>query len=162
MEIENIKEQLEYKNPHKNKVHKILAHSYFFYFASFLFGILLDFTFPFRIFNGTIMTSIGITFLVFGTFLVFWAQTSSYKLNKENISKETFCHGPYCYTRHPTHLGLSLLMLGFGIMANAFFIVIFSILYFIINKYTFIKKEEKILTQKYGDSYIEYKRSVKF
>jgi len=157
-----MREQPKNKNPHKNKVHKVLAHSYFFYFISFLLGLLLDFVFSIKIFNGNIMISIGVAFLIFGAFLIFWAQMSSHKLEKENMSKETFCRGPYRYTRNPTHLGLFLLMLGFGLIANAFFVVIFSILYFMINKLTFIKKEEEILTQKYGVPYVEYKESVKF
>jgi len=161
MEAKNITERLESKNPHKNKVHKVLAHSYFFYFISFLLGLLLDFVFPFKVFDETIMILTGLVFLIFGTFLIFWAQMSSHKLEKKNMNKETFCRGPYCYTRSPTHLGLFLLMLGFGLMTNSFFIVVLSILSFFIPKITFIKKEEEILTQKYGAPYTEYKKSVK-
>ena len=104
----------------------------------------------------------GFIFLIFGTFLVFWAQKTSRHLNIENITKETFCHGPYRYTRSPTHWGLFLLMLGFGMIANAFFIVLFSIISFLITKLVFLKKEEKVLAAKYGTPYLEYKKSVKF
>ncbi|KKP64099.1 MAG: hypothetical protein UR62_C0020G0001, partial [Candidatus Nomurabacteria bacterium GW2011_GWF2_35_12] len=67
----------------------------------------------------------------------------------------------YCYTRSPTHFGLFLLMLGFGIITNALFIIIFSVISFIITKFVFIRKEEKILAEKYGIPYLEYKKSVK-
>jgi protein-S-isoprenylcysteine O-methyltransferase Ste14 len=53
-------------------------------------------------------------------------------------------------------------MLGFGIIMNALFIVIFSLISFTISRFTFIKKEEEILAQKYGDPYLEYKREIKF
>ncbi|KKP85651.1 hypothetical protein A3B84_00500 [Candidatus Nomurabacteria bacterium RIFCSPHIGHO2_02_FULL_35_13] len=162
MELGKKVEQFEKENPHKNKVHKVLAHSYLFYFILFLFGLLLDFIFPFKIFEDYSMSLIGAVFLIFGTFLVFWAQKSSHRLQKENISREMFCRGPYRYTRSPTHLGLFLLMLGFGIIANALFIIIFSIISFVITKFVFIKKEEKILAEKYGAPYLEYKESVKF
>ena len=107
------------------------------------------------------MSLIGAIFLIFGTCLIFWAQKSSLDLNKENMSKETFYHGPYRYTRSPTHFGLFLLILGFGIMTNALFIIIFSIISFILTKFILIKKEEKILAEKYGAPYLEYKKSVK-
>lgn len=161
METGNIMGQFEIDNPHKNKVHKILAHSYLFYFISLLLGLFLDFAFPLGVFGNSIVALVGIIFLIFGTFLIFWAQKSSLKLQKENMTKETFSHGPYRYSRSPTHFGLFFLTLGFGIIANALFIVIFSIISFLITKFVFIKKEEEILVQKYGAPYLEYKKVVK-
>jgi len=154
--------QFENKDSHKNKVHGILAHSYLFCFISFLVGLFLDFIFPFEIFEKFTMASIGLVFLILGTLLIFWAQKASLNLKKENINKETFYHGPYRYTRSPTHFGIFLLMLGFGIMINALFVIIFSITSFIISKFTFLKKEEEVLAKKYGSPYVEYKKSVKF
>jgi protein-S-isoprenylcysteine O-methyltransferase Ste14 len=149
-------------NPHKNKVHKVLAHSYLFYFISFLLAISLDFVFPIKIFKSSLTSPLGAFFLILGTLLILWAQMSSVKLQKENISKEVFYHGPYRYTRSPTHFGLLFLMLGFGIMNNALFMIILSILSFIVTKLIFLKEEEKILAEKYGIPYLEYKKSVKF
>ena len=68
--------------------------------------------------------------------------------------------GPYKYSRSPTHWGLSMLMFGFGITVNAFFIVITTIISYLVAKYTFLKKEEKLLARKYGEPYKEYKKSV--
>jgi protein-S-isoprenylcysteine O-methyltransferase Ste14 len=85
---------------------------------------------------------VGFLFLLFGTFLIFWAQKTSLNLKKEDIKKETFLHGPYCYTRSPTHYGLFLLILGFGIVSNSFFVIVFSIISFFITKIVFLKKEE--------------------
>ena len=157
----NIVEQFGTDNPHKNKVHKILAHSYFFYFFSFLVGLFFDFIFPIGIFVNPTMALIGFLFLVFGTFLIIWAQTSSHKLQKENMTKETFCNGPYRYTRSPTHFGLFFLTIGFGIIVNALFVIIFTAISFFVTKFIFIKKEEKILSEKYGAPYLEYKKVVK-
>jgi len=162
MDAGSTTEQLGSKNLHKNKVHGVLAHSYILYFILFLFGILLDFIFPLKIFTNYIISVIGFVFLIFGTFLIVWAQKSSHHLKKENISKETFYQGPYRYTRSPTHLGLLLLTIGFGVMANTLFIIISSIVSFIVTKFIFIKAQEKILAEKYGTPYLEYKESVKF
>jgi protein-S-isoprenylcysteine O-methyltransferase Ste14 len=52
-------------------------------------------------------------------------------------------------------------MLGFGIMANTLFIIIFSIFSFFITKFIFLKKEENILAEKYGAPYLEYKKIVR-
>jgi protein-S-isoprenylcysteine O-methyltransferase Ste14 len=147
---------------HKNSVHKVLAHSYSFYFVFFLIGVCLDLVFNLKILSNFVIVFFGFIFLIFGTYLIFWAQKTSRHLNKENISKETFCHGPYLYTRSPTHWGLFLLMLGFGMITNAFFIILFSFISFIISKFTFLNTEEKILAEKYGAPYLEYKKMVRF
>lgn len=145
----------------KPSVHKVLAHSYATYFLFLLIGVTLDLVFKLKIFSGIATISWGYVFLVAGTFLIFWAQKTSRNLKKENINKETFSHGPYKYTRSPTHWGLFFLMLGFGMVANAVFVVVTSFISFIFTKLTFLNKEEKILADKYGLPYLEYKRSVK-
>ena len=147
---------------YSNRVHKVLAHSYSFYFIFFLCGVLLDIIFPIKIFKATYIVSYGFTFLVLGTLLIFWAQRTSLHLEKAHLTKEAFCHGPYCYTRSPTHWGLFLLMLGFGMIANAFFVIVLTIVAFFLTKLIFLKREEALLVKKYGEPYIEYKRAVKF
>lgn len=154
--------ETENKNPHKNTVHRVLAHSYSMYFVLFLVGVTLDLIFKFKIFTSSIMVPVGIILLMLASFLILWAQKTSRNLKTENMSKETFCKGPYCYTRSPTHWGLFFLMLGFGIIANAVFVILSTLISFIIAKFIFIEKQETILEQKYGTPYLEYKKSVRF
>ncbi len=148
--------------PERNRVHRILAHSYFFYFMIFLLALFLDFVFPLKVFHESGLAYVGVLFLVLGPLLIFWAQISSHKLKKENMNRESFCNGPYRYTRGPTNFGIFILILGFGITANALFVVVFALISFIITRFTFIRKEEKILAEKYGAPYVEYKKLVKF
>jgi len=159
MEIEN---NLENSNPHKNKVHKVLVHSYSTQFILFLIGICLDFVFQFKIFMSPLILQIGIIILILGSFLILSAQRTSRSLKKENMSRESFYRGPYRYTRSPTHLGLFLLILGFGIIVNAPFVILSAIISFIIAKFIFLNKQETILAEKYGSPYLEYKKMVKF
>ncbi len=147
---------------HPDKIHRILAHSYFMYFVLFLVGVALDLIFRFKLFTGRGMVSTGFVFLVLATMLILWAQRTSRNLKTQNLTAETFCRGPYCYTRSPTHWGLFLLMLGFGIIANAFFVVLFTVISFAVTKFIFLKKEEAALAAKYGQPYLEYKKIVKF
>jgi protein-S-isoprenylcysteine O-methyltransferase Ste14 len=146
----------------KQSVHRILAHSYSVYFIFFLIGLCLDLFFNLKVFNSSALTPIGLIFLILATILILSAQMTSRNLKKENISKETFCRGPYCYTRSPTHWGLFLLMIGFGLIANASFVILFTLVAFIITRFIFIDKEERILAEKYGTPYLEYKKIVEF
>ena len=152
----------EVKSELSNKVHHVLAHSYSVYFILFLVGVTLDLIYQVKIFQSPFLAPTGFTFLALATLLIFWAQSTTKHINKQNMTKETFCRGPYCYTRSPTHWGLFLLMLGFGILANALFVVIFTVIAFILTKLVFLKKEEAILAKKYGTPYLEYKKLVRF
>lgn len=149
------------QNIHKNKVHHVLAHSYTSYFVLFLVSIYLDFVFRIGIFaNGTARFA-GVLFLLLGTLLIFWAQKSSRVLNKENLSKETFRQGPYRHSRYPTHWGIFLLLLGFGIVADALFVILFTLVAFVVSRTLFLRRHDRILAEKYGQHYTEYQKSVK-
>ena len=152
------------------RVHKILAHSYTMYFILFLVGVFLDIFFSARgefasggeFFASPIMIVFSILLLIIATLLILWAQKTSRNLDIKDLSKETFCKGPYCYTRSPTHWGLFFLILGFGIIANAFFVILFTLISFLIAKFVFLNKQEAVLAEKYGTHYLEYKKMVKF
>ena len=157
-----IDNKIENNNPHKNKVHRVLAYSYLVQFALFLMGFFIDLILQFKISTSSLATPIGISSLILGSLLILWAQITSYNFKKENITKETFNQGPYRYTRSPTHFGLFLLMLGFGVIMNTPFVILFTIISFFVSKFVFLNKQETILAEKYGDPYIEYKKLVKF
>ena len=152
---------MDQTNSPKPSIHKLLAHSYVVFLGVFLLGVCLDILFKIKVFNGSSVGPLGYVFLVIGTALVLWAQKSTRSIKKETITRETFSHGPYKYTRNPTHWGLFLLTLGFGMVINAFFVIIFSFITFLLTKAIFISKEEKLLADKYGAPYLEYKNSVR-
>ena len=153
----------QYSKQEQYSVHHILAHSYFFYLLLFLLSLFLDLAFPIRIFNNSAMDPIGFLLLILASVLIFWAQKTGRDLRKvKEIKTEHFCRGPYCYTRSPTHWGLFLLMLGFGIIINAFFVVLATLISLVVARLVFLRKEELILTDRYGAPYLEYKKLVKF
>ncbi|MBU0998955.1 hypothetical protein KKG24_01410 [Patescibacteria group bacterium] len=146
----------------KHNIHQVLAHSYATHLFLFLIGVILDLIFNFKFFNNFWEVPTGIFFLTLGTFLILWAQQTSRKLDKCNVNKETFRQGPYRYTRVPTNFGLFFLVLGFGLVINAFFVILSAFISFLISKFIFLAEQEKILAEKYGTPYLEYKKTVKF
>jgi len=145
-----------------NKIHSTLAHSYSSYFLLLIAGVLLDLIFHIRIFHSSIMMPIGFALLIIATLIILWAQISYEDLRGKDVTKQHFCKGPYCYTRNPTHLGLFLLILGFGFVLNAFFVILFTVLSLVFTKVVFLKKHDSVMEDKFGAPYREYKKSVKF
>ena len=175
---ENETKNKNHHEPRELNVHKVLAHSYTVYFILFLTGVYLDLVFSTRggflsdlwrgsiagkIFTNPIMVSVGVALIIFASILIFWAQKTGRELRKvKEVKTEHFCRGPYCYSRIPTQWGLFFLILGFGIIANAFFVVLFTVISFFIFKFVFLGKHDRILIEKYGTAYLDYKKSVKF
>lgn len=145
----------------KHSIHQTLAHSYFLHFIALILGVILDLIFQVRLFKDTIMMPVGFLFLLIATFIIIWAQMTTKNLGETDVTKEHLSRGPYCYTRTPTHYGLFILILGFGFIMNAFFIIVLSIFSMVFGKSVYLKKYEEIMLHKFGTAYEEYKKSVK-
>jgi protein-S-isoprenylcysteine O-methyltransferase Ste14 len=70
--------------------------------------------------------------------------------------------GPFAYVRNPLYLGNILVYVGVGIMSMALFpwLPIFAVLWFFLQYYLIVTKEEEYLTERFGAAYAEYKASV--
>jgi protein-S-isoprenylcysteine O-methyltransferase Ste14 len=152
---------MESKND-KGRLNKILSSSYIFYFILFFIGILIDLAFPKHVFENTYAMPVGFLFIILSSIFIFWIKLNSKKLKKEILTKEDFMQGPYKYTSIPNHWGIFILILGFGIMVNTVFVVIITTIAFFITLPIFLKMQETVLVEKYGDTYKEYRKIVKF
>jgi len=161
---EKIQKKLESNKKYRaGMVHLILSHSYTVFFLAVIFGIILDMIFPIDIFNSPLYQYEGLVMILGGSILIYWAQSSSYHSKNEMLVKKktrNFAEGPYRYSRNPTHIGLSLLALGLAFMVNSLFSVILTLVASLITKIIFVKKEECLLEEEYGQLYLDYKKKV--
>lgn len=147
-----------------NLVHVVLGHSYLFYFLALIMGILADLVIRIR-FSGTNDVLVGFILLILGTGLIYLAQNTSRKAHhrtKKESGYIRFMNGPYKFTRSPTHIGLGLTMVGLSFVLHSVSLFVFALIAFLITRYIFIWKEEKILMENYGEDYREYKKHVTF
>jgi protein-S-isoprenylcysteine O-methyltransferase Ste14 len=152
----------EHEKP-KKTVHQALAHSYIVYFLALVAGILLDSMYQVPIAQGLFFVYLGLIFIMTGSILAIWAQHSARHLRrkKDQIQHSDFKKGPYSIIRTPTQFGLSLLILGYGLLVNSLFISLGAILAHTISQLVFIPKVEKFLEESYGEHYLHYKKMVK-
>lgn len=144
-------------------VHFILSHSYSVFLFAVVLGVIFDTFIPINIYQSQTYQYIGFVMIVLGSLLIYWAQSTSSKTKKEmeEGASRDFARGPYKYSRNPTHIGLAVMTLGLGFLINSLFSVIFIIIAFLVTKSVFIKKEEGILEEKYGQTYCDYKKKVR-
>lgn len=147
-------------------IHVLLSQDYAIFFFAVILGIIFDRIFPTDLFNGTLYQNIGLFLIIIGSIIVYWSQKTTGG-QKNNPNKTTsrdinfFYRGPYKYTRNPTNFGLTILVLGLGFVINSSFSVIFIVITYFISRFIFIKKQDLILEEKYGDTWKEYKKKVK-
>lgn len=96
----------------------------------------------------------GIVFIVIGFLIRIWANGYAIKMDKLTTS------GPYAFVQHPLYLGTMLVTTGFAIMLNTSYLgVLFMVIVAVVYNRT-IKKEEKMLKDKFKEIYLDYKKSV--
>ena len=145
----------------KMTTHHVLAHSYSVFLLGLLIGLFLDLFFPVKIIP-KYLQYFGLFLIIFSPLLIIWAQKTSSKLRlkKEKLTVEDFKKGPYAITRGPTHLGLALLTVGFGLLNNAIFVVLLSTVVYFLSKNIFLKEQERLLAENYGEEYLKYQQEV--
>ena len=77
--------------------------------------------------------------------------TSSYLIKEGVFSK----------SRNPMYLGMLLVLVGISIFSTNIFALVTPIVFFGLIKYIYIKKEEKMLTETFGEEYLAYKKIVR-
>lgn len=159
--MENNKEKRNSKT-----VHFVLLHSYAVFLFAFVLGSFLDPIIKTKLFSDKVYPISGFLMIIIGSLLILWAQnTTSINKNKKFKKEEDhgsyFNRGPYRYMRSPTHLGLFIMTLGFSLIINSFFSFILTFVAYIFTKFLFVKKQEKILEEKYGNEYLVYKQKTK-
>jgi protein-S-isoprenylcysteine O-methyltransferase Ste14 len=68
--------------------------------------------------------------------------------------------GPYRFTRNPMYLALCLLQIALGFFLNDRITLLFVVPLALIMHYGVILREERYLTAKFGEPYLELKREV--
>jgi hypothetical protein len=69
-------------------------------------------------------------------------------------------HGPYAFTRNPLYFGSFLIGIGFGIASGVWWIFALFLLFFFVIYGRTMKKEERRLTELFGDEFARYARAV--
>ena len=102
--------------------------------------------------------------MIFGSLIVYWSQRTTRLMGKrvsDNRDINFFLHGPYKYTRNPTNFGLTLSVLGLALLIHSLFSVVFMVMAYVVSKFFFIKQQDAILKERYGDVFEEYTKKVK-
>lgn len=118
-------------------------------------------------FQQTLMTQIiGFLLVLAGTYITVWARitigtnwahAAEYQIKKDH---ELVTNGVYNYIRHPIYAGMFFSVLGAELVAGSY-LFFFFLIALPIPAYLQAKKEEKLLTDHFGDAYKAYMKKTK-
>jgi protein-S-isoprenylcysteine O-methyltransferase Ste14 len=69
--------------------------------------------------------------------------------------------GPFRFTRNPMYLALCLVQVALGFFLNDWITLLFAVPLAVILHYGVILREERYLTAKFGEPYLQFKREVR-
>ena len=75
-------------------------------------------------------------------------------------TRKLVIHGLYRHVRNPMIIGVLIVLIGESIAILSLNILIWAIIFFIINNLYFVIYEEPNLEKRFGDEYQEYKKNV--
>ncbi len=142
---------------------KILPPTYF--YLSLLAMIGLHFLFPILKIIPSPWNAIGVIFLAAGVILsllgdgIFHKVGTTIKPYEESTTLVT--KGVFRLSRNPMYLGFALLLAGAAFLMGSLTPFLVILLFIILIQSLFIAVEEKMLTAKFGQAYLDYKARVR-
>jgi len=108
---------------------------------------------------------LGLALVAVGSWIRFWAGDVFYAQNPSmvsfNVPPKLVTTGPWRYSRNPLYLGLIIIGLGFSIVFFSFSDLILTLVGMGLLHLEVVLHEEKVLSQKFGESYLYYEKRVR-
>ncbi|MEN8193325.1 MAG: isoprenylcysteine carboxylmethyltransferase family protein [Bacteroidota bacterium] len=112
--------------------------------------------FPYNLI-GLLIAFLGFTLMGKARDLFKKHQTS---LNIEK-SNQLIREGVFSKTRNPMYVGMCILVIGFSILSTNVIALSLPFIFLVLVNLIYIKKEEHLMFEEFGEEYIEYKKKVR-
>ena len=141
---------------------KIMPPTFFFIFL--MIAVLIHFVLPIlQLINYPLNWS-GLLFILAGGILNIWTDRLFKKNNTTVKPNETptslIKNGPFKFSRNPMYLGMEFLLIGVGLILGSVTSFVGAVLFPLTMELKFIRQEEKIMEEKFGDKFETYKKKV--
>ena len=128
-------------------------------------SVIARLVFPHRIMTYGVALPVGIVLAVIAPTLALWAlfvmKAAGTNVNPSEPALTIVRNGPYRLTRNPMYLALCVLQLGLGFLLNDWIALLLVIPLGLLLHFGVILREERYLEAKFGESYLELKRTVR-
>ena len=135
-------------------------------YAAFLaVGLVLDYVLPIPVLPDPIQYwigfGIGIASAFIMPFVLLRFKEAKTNFDPRKPTTAIITTGPYRYSRNPSYVSLTMLYLGIAIAADSVWVLAALVPVLLVMHYGVILREEQYLAEKFGEAYLQYKRSVR-
>src|SRR2546428_9088959 len=107
----------------------------------------------------------GSVFIILAPTLALWAlrtmKAAGTNVDPAKPALTIVRNGPFRFTRNPMYLALCLLQVALGFFLNDWITLFFVVPLALIMHYGVVLREERYLTAKFGEPYLQYKHEVR-
>ena len=143
----------------------IVTHPPVFYIVAILIGLGIDYFMPLSFGFEGMTKPVSLVILILGTivtvlgFKMFTTDKQSPSVHEPTVA--VYQSGIYAYSRNPIYLGVLLWMMAGALFFDKVWIMIMVLPLILWMNKVVIEKEEAYLEEKFGDSYLDYKKKVR-
>jgi protein-S-isoprenylcysteine O-methyltransferase Ste14 len=131
------------------------------YLVGLVLGGILQALFPWLMFSkAQAADMIGVIFVAFGVAIVISSVVAAGKVDIES-PQSLITAGPYGRSRNPMMVAWTIIYLGIAFILNSVWAVAFLLLGVLFTHFVDIPREERLLSEQFGDEYLEYRRKVR-
>lgn len=135
------------------------------YGAAFIVVLALRWLWPMPIVGHTMALCSGLALIVFAVAIAIWGRRTMHAAGT-NISPlkpatVVVTTGPFRFSRNPLYLALTILYLGLSLAFNTWWGIVLLVPLLIIMHYGVVLREECYLDQKFGETYRQYRSTVR-
>lgn len=107
----------------------------------------------------------GVIFFAVGFFLFAWCLALFASRGKGTLApwdppKRLVVSGPYLHVRNPMISGVLAMIIGEALCYGSWRVAVWALAFFVLNQIHFLIFEEPDLQRRFGNKYVEYRRSV--
>jgi protein-S-isoprenylcysteine O-methyltransferase Ste14 len=127
--------------------------------------VIVHLTLPLAIVTPPPLSYTGVAAVATGVAIIVWArrafQAAGTPITPFTQSTALLRHGLYRWTRNPMYLGAVLFVSGVALLLGSLTPLLLAIVFFVILQEGFIRHEEHLLEQRFGEEYRNYRRCVR-
>ena len=135
------------------------------YAAGLALGFLLQWLAPHPILTTGARYWIGGAVLALGVVLALWGrhvmEQAGTNVNPTLPATALVVSGPFRVSRNPLYVALTLMYIGLALLANALWVLLLAAPVLVLLHYGVVRREERYLEAKFGESYREYRSRVR-
>jgi len=107
----------------------------------------------------------GLLPVIFGAVLFYWVMVLHFEQTPDQVELKStpeylLMRGPYRFTRNPMYVAGVLVWLGWTLFYGSVAVLIATIVFWAVWNFILIPWEERTLKAQFGESYLQYKKSV--